>query len=314
MKTQPLGRTDLLSTRLVYGNMRVAGGWDPAKVSAQQIESGMAAILAAYDAGYTHFDTADIYCRGVCETIQGKAMKQIASMRQHVLVTTKCGIRFPGDPDADSPHRYDFSARHILWSCEQSLRRLDIDVIDVYLLHRPDVLMNPHEVAGAFDQLRREGKVRWFGVSNFTPSQVAMLQTHLDRPLAMHQVEIHPGRLDAFTDGTLDQCLQLNITPQAWSPLGRGVFAQGGNVPEKHANPEGAANLLATLDAVAGELGVNRTITTLAWLLKHPSGILPVVGSTTPQRIAEATRADAVEMSRDQWYRIYLAARMRPLP
>ena len=314
MKTQLIGRSSLISSRLVYGVMRVTGTWDPAAVTAEHRTAGRAAIRAACEAGINHFDTADIYCRGVCESILGEALRDAPGLRDRLIITTKCGVRFAGDPRPDSPARYDFSAAHILSSCDGSLQRLGTDRIDLYLLHRPDVLMNPPEIARAFEQLRRAGKVRYFGVSNFTPTQLAMLQAHLPMPLVAHQVEVHPGRLDCFTDGTLDQCLAQNITPQAWSALGRGLFGAGAAVDDKSPRRDLLVKLVATLDEVAVRLGVGRAVLTLAWLLKHPSGILPVIGTTKPERIRAAAAADDVEMSREDWYRIYLAARGEPLP
>src|SRR5277367_2869883 len=126
MNTQPVGASSLLSSRLAYGCWRVAGSEDPREVNEGHIEAGRRAIATAYEAGYTLFDNADIYCRGLCETVFGLALKDVAAMREHILVSTKCGIVFPGDPNPDSPHRYDFSAEHVVWSCEQSLKRMGI--------------------------------------------------------------------------------------------------------------------------------------------------------------------------------------------
>jgi predicted oxidoreductase len=311
MKTQLIGKTGLVSTRLSYGCMRIAGGWEPEKVTAEDEKRGVTAVIAAWEAGYRLFDHADIYCDGVGETIFGKALKQVHGMRSQVLIATKCGIRWEGVPNPDSPHRYDFSAEHILKSCDDSLNRLGVETIDIYQLHRPDVLMDPSEVAGAFAKLAKAGKVRTFGVSNFLPSQVSALQAHLPIPLAVNQVEIHPGRLDCFTDGTLDQCLALNITPLSWSPLGGGKYGDGATAK---AGDEKGASILKELDRAAKIYGVGRAAIVLAWLMKHPTGIIPIVGSANPDRIREAAKADGVAMSRDDWYRILLAARGKPLP
>jgi predicted oxidoreductase len=309
MKTQLLGRSSLVTTRLAYGCMRVAGCWDPAAVTAENRRRGREAILAAYEAGYRLFDIADIYCRGVCEEITGEALRQASGMRQAVAIATKCGVRHKGDPDADAPFRYDFSAEHILRSCDGSLKRLGIETIDLYQLHRPDVLMDPDEVAGAFDRLRRQGKVREFGVSNFTPSQVTLLQSRLPMPLVVNQVEISLAHLAPFHDGTLDQCLADRITPLAWSPVARGMLADGGTVRPDHPERAKIEALLAVLDATAQALGAGRTAVTLAWLLRHPSGIVPIVGSADPKHIRQAAKADQVDLSREQWYRIMEAAR-----
>lgn len=309
MKTQRIGKSDLESPRLSYGCMRTAGTWNPNEVNPERWAKGEEAVVAAYEAGYTLFDHADIYCTGKCEEIFGSVLKKVSGMREHVLIATKCGIRFPGEPNPDSPHRYDFSASHILESCDKSLRRLGVEVIDIYQLHRPDLLMNPPEIAEAFDRLHTQGKVRWFGVSNFKPSFVSALQSAMSAPLVVNQVEIHLGRLDCFVDGTLDQCLEHTITPLSWSPLGGGWLGDGGNA-------RGAAgkHLLQVMDTAASKYGVSRTVIALAWLLRHPSGIIPIVGSINPDRIRDAVRADDIEMDREDWYRILVAARGEPLP
>lgn len=314
MKTQPLGQSDLVCTRLSYGNMRSPNTWDPAQATAERRAAGVRSHIAAFEAGYTLFDTADIYCRGVCEEILGQTLREVPGMRDRILIASKCGIRFGGEPKSNSPHRYDFSADHILRSCDQSLKRLGVDRIDLYQLHRPDLLMNPTEIASAFDRLKKQGKVRQFGVSNFLPSTLTALQAHCPMPLIVNQVEIHLGRLDCFHDGTLDQCLEKTITPLSWSPLGGGWLGEGRNISADDPKRELRLKLIEALDQAATEHGVSRTAIALAWLLKHPSGIIPIVGSNDPAHIQDATKADAVELSRDQWYRILLAARGKPLP
>jgi predicted oxidoreductase len=313
MQNQPLGDSPLLSSRVAFGCWRVAGSEDPRQVTGDSIAVGRRAISAAYEAGYTLFDNADIYCHGICETVMGQALGDNPGMRDRVLIATKCGIRFPGEPGADSPPRYDFSAAHIVSSAEQSLKRLKIDTIDLYHLHRPDLLMDPHEVAGAFDQLRRQGKAKEFGVSNFSPSFVDTLAHCCPMPLIVNQVEIHLGRLDCFYDGTLDQCLRKNMTPLAWSPLDKGLLASGQLDP---ADPQikRKSALIETLDQVAARYGATRTIIALAWLMKHPSKIIPIIGTTNPQRIRAATKADEIDLSREDWYRLLTAARGEPLP
>lgn len=314
MKTQPIGTSSLLSTRLAYGCMRVSIQKDPSLVTAEHKAQGKRAIMAAYEAGYRLFDHADIYGRGMCETIFGEFLKEHPCLRDDMLIATKCGIRFPGDPAPDSPHRYDFSAEHIRRSCENSLRRLSVETIDLYQLHRPDFLMDGDEVAGAFDQLRRQGKVREFGVSNFAPSQVAVLQSRLARPLVVNQVEIHLGRLACLVDGTLDQCVAERMTPLSWSPVGKGLFATGGIIPADHPHRERLLSVQAILDELAAKHNVTRTAIALAWLLKHPSGIIPIVGSVNPEHIRQAALADSVELTREDWYRLLVAARGEKLP
>jgi predicted oxidoreductase len=191
---------------------------------------------------------------------------------------------------------------------------LGVDTLDVYLLHRPDLLAGPEEIAKAFSQLRLAGKVRWFGVSNFRPSLLTALQVACPMPLVAHQVEISLAKPDAFTDGTLDQCLIENITPMAWSPLAGGLIGDGAGrlLPaQQNYRPE---KFLPTLEAVAKNRGVSRIVVALAWLLRHPVGIVPIVGSNNPERIREAAKATELELTREEWYRLYTAARGEPLP
>jgi predicted oxidoreductase len=313
MKTQPLGDSSLISTRLAYGCWRIAGAEDPSGVSDASMAAGRKSVAAAYEAGYTLFDNADIYCRGICETVFGQALRDIPGMRDRVLIATKCGIIFPGDPRPDSPQRYDFSAEHIIGSCEGSLKRMGIGTIDLYHLHRPDLLMNPSEVAGAFDQLRRQGKVREFAVSNFTPSQVETLAQLCPMPLIANQVEVHLGRLDCFHDGTLDQCLRKNMTPLAWSPLGSGWLGTG-KVDPADARHKQKSQLIEVLDQTAKKYGVSRSVIAIAWLLKHPSRMIPIIGSNNAQRIREAVKADDIDLTREDWYHLLIAARGERLP
>lgn len=309
MKTAPIGRSDLHATRLIYGCMRTVGTWNPAEITAERKAGAFAALDAALDAGYTHFDHADIYCKGGCEAVFGEWLKAKRVDRSSLVITTKCGIRWAGDPTPDATHRYDFSKSHILWSCEQSLKRLGIETIDVYLLHRPDVLMDPPEIAEAFAQLKRQGKVRYFGVSNFTIPQLEDLQSALEEPLVCNQIEAHPGRLSPIEDGTLNTLRRLSVTPTAWSPVAGGKFGDG-----PLADDADTRRIQDALDAEAKTHGVTRTVITLAWLMRHPSGIQPIIGTIKPDRIRDAVAADTVDLSREAWYRIYLAARGKPLP
>ncbi len=314
MQTVKLGLSSLVSSRIAYGCWRSAGTSDPAEVTPEAREAGRSAIIAAYEAGYTLFDNAEIYCRGVCEEILGHALREVSGMRARVLIATKCGIRVAGDPGPEAPKRYDFSGEYIVRACEGSLTRLGIETIDLYMLHRPDYLADPHEIAGAFVQLYDAGKVRYFGVSNFRPSLVSALQAACPLPLIVNQVEISLARLDCFTDGTLDQCLEKRITPLAWSPLGGGYLASGAilRLPSEHQRH--AKSVLRALDEVAEKRGVSRTAVALAWLLKHPSRMVPIIGSNNPERIRDAARAADLELTREEWYQLLIAARGEPLP
>lgn len=314
MKSVPLGNSSLVSSRLAFGCWRIAGTWDPTAVNADAMDRGRQAVLAAYDAGYTLFDHADVYCDGVAESIFGQVLKKVPGMRARVVIATKCGIRKPGAPKASAPFRYDFSADHIIKSCEQSLKRLGVDVIDLYQLHRPDYLMNPEEVAGVFSQLKQQGKIREFGVSNFRPSQLSALQKFCPMPLIVNQVEISLANRSCFEDGTLDQCLSERITPLAWSPLAGGLLADGAKALLPSQESYRTSQILAEADAIAKERSVTRSTVALAWLLRHPAKIIPIVGSTQPGNIKDAARADSLELSREEWYRLLEAARGERVP
>jgi predicted oxidoreductase len=314
VRTQTLGKSGLTSSRLAYGCMRTSGTAQRDKLTPALEARGRQAILAAYEAGYTHFDHADIYGDGLCEELFGRVLRDVPGMRDRILIASKCGIRWRGDPDAAAPHRWDFSRAHILQSCEASLRRLGTDCLDLYMLHRPDYLADPEEIAAAFSALHGQGKVREFGVSNFRPSLLAAIQRACPMPLVVNQVEIHLGRLDCFEDGTLDQCLQDGITPTAWSPLARGLLGDGGRVDLGDPRAAGWRALLDLLDMKAVHYGVSRTALALAWLLKHPARIIPIVGSVDPAHIRAAAQADSLDLTREDWYAILVAARMEGLP
>lgn len=315
METISLGVSSLLSSRLAYGCWRLVGTSNPAEVTAEGKTQGRRAVIAAYEAGYTLFDNADIYCGGVTEENFGEALKMVSGMRDKVIIATKCGIRFPGEPAADSPQKYDFSSEYIIRSCEGSLKRMGIETIDLYQLHRPDYLADPEEVADAFSKLKQSGKVRYFGVSNFRPTLVTAIQVACPMPLVVHQVEISLAKRECFDDGTLDQCLIEKLTPLAWSPLARGMLGFGGKDVTAEQKAEYAAEkVIPALDAVAQAHGVSRNVIALAWLLKHPSKIVPIVGSANPDRIRESVKATEIDLSREDWYRLLIAARGEALP
>jgi predicted oxidoreductase len=312
MDTMPL-TSSIQVSRLAYGCWRVLGP-EGVDVNADREVGARKAITAAFETGYTFFDHADVYADGAAEKVFGEVLKQVSGMRERIVISSKCGIRRKGTPNPDSPYRYDFSSDHIIKSCEQSLKRIGIETIDVYQLHRPDYLMDSAEVADAFSRLKQQGKVREFGVSNFKPHQVTLLQSACPFRLIVNQVEISLARLDCFEDGTLAQCLAEKILPMAWSPLAGGRLSE--TLPIDINSPEHARRigLRETLDDIARDYGVTRTIIALAWLLKHPAKIIPIVGSARPERIREAAQAEKVHLSRDEWYRLMEAARGERLP
>lgn len=300
-------------SRLAYGCWRVAGH-NPKDLTPEKEKTGIQAIITAYENGYTVFDNADIYGGGAAEVLLGKALKEVSGMREKVVIVTKCGVRRAGDPDPEFPYRYDFSKQYITSSCENSLKRLGIDSIDIYLLHRPDYLFNPEEVVEAFEKLHSEGKVKAFGVSNFSPSQISMLQKYSPFKIITNQIEISLLETSAFEDGRLDQCITEKIIPMAWSPLGGGLICQETKYSITKASTEKVERVRQALLKVSSKYGTSPSVIALAWLLKHPSQIMPIVGSVNPDRIREATKVDDIELTREDWYYLYEASRGARLP
>lgn len=314
METIPLGASSLRSSQLAYGCWRIAGAGEISEVTPDREASGCRSIITAYESGYTLFDHADIYCHGEAERIFGKALKSVAGMRDRIVITSKCGIRKGGEPDLESPYRYDFSAGHIIWSCEQSLKRLGVERIDLYLLHRPDYLCDAEEVSQAFCRLKQAGKVAEFGVSNFSPSQVNLLQKACPMRLIANQVEISLARLDCFHDGTLDQCSGEKIVPMAWSPLAGGRLGANDPIDLRDHDHARRLHIREALDLVARTHDTSRSVIAIAWLLKHPSRILPIIGTTDSERIRELTHAVDVHLTREEWYRLLEAGLGHRLP
>ena len=322
MKTYLLPHTDLHITRLAYGCMSLAG-WDSNPPTHVDRKRAASMLETALELDINFFDTADIYGRGKCETVFGEALKQVPGARDSVLIQTKCGIRFQDDPPG-TPQRYDFSYEHILESVEGSLRRLQTDHIDVLLLHRPDALMEPDEVARAFDEVQRAGKVRHFGVSNHTPMQMELLKKSLTQPIVTNQLEfnlLHSNlaELGVFTnqlaarytaaDGLLDYCRLNNILVQAWSPVAGGRLI---DPPADATRPMKAA--AQAVAALAAAKHTSREAIALGWILRHPAGIQPIVGTAKPERLRLSAEADQVEISREEWYALLEAARGTPAP
>ena len=301
MKHINFKQTGLSSSRLIYGCMRIAG-----ENSREDREHGKRAIRAAIDAGYNHFDHADIYGGGHCETLFSEVLNESPELRDQLIITSKSGIRLSdADNNADKnannqgvPKRYDFSKKYLLNSVDGILKRLNIESLDMYLLHRPDYLFNANEVAETFEQLQSSGKVKHFGVSNFKPSQVSLLQSVLSMPLLVNQVEINIHNIDTLVDGTLDQCQQLGITPIAWCPLGGVAYPAWGNT----FSVEDEQRIEIELTRQAQKYDCEKWQLILAWILKHPANICPIIGSTTPERIIKAKAALNLNYSREDWY------------
>lgn len=295
MQTIKLSSSNIASSRLIYGCMRIASD-----NSASERTKGKQAIKTAIEAGYNHFDHADIYGGGACESLFGELLNESPNLRDNIIITSKAGIRVGDAPNIGDPKCYDFSHVYLTQQVENSLQRLNTDYLDMFLLHRPDYLFNAVDVAETLNQLKASGKVKHFGVSNFSPSQVSLLQSALDEPLLVNQVEINIHNINSFTDGTLDQCQQRGITPIAWCPLGGVVYPAWGNTfsatDEQRIKTE-LARQAQKYHCVPWQL-------ILAWLLKHPANICPIIGSTTPERIIAAKQALKIDYSHEDWYQL----------
>ncbi|MBY5990709.1 aldo/keto reductase family oxidoreductase [Ferrimonas balearica] len=256
--------------------------------------------------GISSCDHADIYGDYRCEAAFGEALALKPSLRHELELVTKCGICLPGQKGYDLPH-YNTSAGHILHQVESSLRHFGTDYLDLLLIHRPDPLMQADEVADAFEQLRNEGKVRHFGVSNFTPHQWDLLQSRLSFPLMTNQVEISPLQLSPLHDGTLDHLQQHRIRPMAWSCLGGGRLFSPDDPQARSVRHE-----LTQIAEETGAAGVDQVA--LAWLLALPCGPLPILGSGRIERVRQAVGALEVNLTREQWFRIWVASTGHNVP
>jgi predicted oxidoreductase len=249
--------------------------------------------------GITSFDHADIYGGYTVEALFGEALAAAPGLRDRLQIVTKCGIKLvsPARP-VHRVHGYDSSAAHVTASVEQSLRALRTDRIDLLLIHRPDALTQPDELADTFERLRRAGKVLAAGVSNHSPTQLALL--HRRHALVTHQIEFSPLQMRALADGTLDQCTDLGLRPMIWSPLARGrLFADG---------DAQAQRVRAVLDELAARHGGTAATMAFAWILRHPSRPIPIAGSRRIEALREAVVALDVRLSADDWYAVWQAS------
>lgn len=287
--------------RLVLGLWRIA--------KTQPTRATLVELLnAGVEAGITCFDTADVYGGYLGEEQFGDAFASSGIPRDAVRIVTKCGIRgvSPLRPENRVKH-YDASGAYVAQCIDRSLRALRIERIDVLLLHRPDFLSDADETAAALQAALRAGKVRHVGVSNFSASQQRLLASRLPEGVAVNQIELSILRREPFQDGLLDHCQQTRCIPMAWSPLGGGALFSG--------DSEEVQRIRAALASVAIELG-GATIdqVALAWLLRHPAGIVPILGTADPSRIRAAAAASALQLSRQHWYAIWEAATGAPVP
>jgi predicted oxidoreductase len=301
MRTIKLGKSDLQVPVIAVGCMRIN---DLSKKEAESF------VQTALDNRANFFDHADIYGRGVCEEIFAEAIQMNSSVREKIILQSKCGI-VPG-------RMFDFSKKHILASVDGILKRLKTDYLDVLLLHRPDALVEPEEVAGAFDELESSQKVRHFGISNQNPMQIQLLQKFVKQPLVANQLQLSITNATMISAGInvnmmsesavnrdgsiLDFCRLNDITVQPWSPFQygffEGVFLDNAKFPE----------LNAKIDELAAKYEVANTTIAMAWLLRHPAHMQPVTGTMNEGRLKDCIKAADIYLTREEWYEIYVAA------
>ena len=292
---------DFFLSRIVHGHWRLAE-W---KMSDSELIRFTEQLI---DWGITSFDHADIYGNYSCEKLFGDALSLNKSLRDKIQIISKCGIKLKSDKFPEREIKiYDYSYGHIMSSVEQYLKNFRTDRIDLLLFHRPAPFFDPEEVCQAMHDLKRDGKVLNFGVSNFTPGQYAMLQSYSDIRLVTNQLEISPYCLEHYESGNIDFLLKERIKPMAWSPLAGGRIFQP--------TDEKGKRLLTVFTEISKEMNLETVdMVIYAWLVKHPSGIIPVVGTGKPERVKLAVDALNVEMSLEQWYRIYNASKGEGLP
>ncbi len=316
-----LPHTNLNSSKIIYGCMNIANSWDDSPITSEAISNTIELVKTATENKINFFDHADIYCRGKSEEVFSHVWSELGINRKDVILQSKCGIRFA---DSNSPQRFDFSYDHIMYSVEQSLSRLKTDYLDILLLHRPDPLVDPVEVAKAFNQLKENGTVKFFGVSNHTRYGIELLQKFLSMPLVINQLEfniVHNYLINeaiTFNNdqaqsihgyGTLEYCRLQDITVQAWSPLGKGAYLN----PDKFQDGI-SKNVFEEINKIATEKNVSPEAIAIAWILRHPAKMQTVVGTTNVERLKKICQADDVNLTRDEWFKIFIAGRGNKLP
>ncbi|WP_046175968.1 aldo/keto reductase [Domibacillus indicus] len=325
MKKLPIEKHGLNTSRLVLGCMGFGGGWSRDAITEEQVKQAHEAVNAALESGINFFDHADIYAFGKAEEVFGRVLKERPGLRDEIFIQSKTGITFP-DKEAGLPTRYNFSKEYILNGVDGTLSRLGTDHLDTLLLHRPDALMEPEEVAEAFHALKSSGKVRYFGVSNMSAGQIKLLQSAISDRLVVNQLEmsLHKiGWLESgvhvnqpefcetiFPEGTLEYCRMENIQIQAWGPLAQGLYS-GASLEGKPAAVKETAGIVKKM---AQEKETTTEAIVLAWLMRHPAMIQPVIGTTSPERIRASAKAMNVVLSRDEWYTLYVSSRGVNLP
>lgn len=323
MKKYRLKKTDLEVSRIAYGTWHLGGSWDDSPLSADLKRRASRLLSLAMEEGINHLDLADIYTRGKSDEAVGCFLKENQTARDKLVIQGKVGIRLENTPEAGLPQRYDFSEEHITSTVESSLKRLNTDYFDILALHRPDPLIEPEKLANVLHRLYRDGKVRYFGVSNHNWAQIELIKKHLVLPVIVNQIELNLLHSAPITDGilfntgdniyngslgTLDYCRLNDVTIQAWSPVA------GGAIFKEAADSGPENNLKTVLSNIATENDTTPQAVALAWLLRHPAGIQPIIGTLNEDRLASYAEADKISITRENWYSLLEAARQKRVP
>lgn len=292
--------------------MSLTATWDPAAMNAEREKGAIAAFEAALEAGIDFYDHADIYGGGTCEDVFSKCLTAVPGVREKIVIATKGGI---------CNGLYNLSAKYLNECIERSLRRMNIEYIDLYQLHRPDPFTHPRETAGALDAAVKSGKIRTIGVSNYYPEQIRALKAYLESPIVSNQISISLGRLNpiyeglesgngSFGDGTLDQCLAQNMVPLAYSPLRSLPIRDDADqeAAEREAGDDKRIGLRSKLREIAEKYNATPAQIALAWLMAHPAKIVPLIGTAKPAHIRDGAGAAKVHLEREDWYALWTAA------
>ena len=320
MRRYAIPRTDLMTSRIGYGGVRLSE-WDRNPLSANDILKTATLIHTARDCGINLFDHADVYAFGKAETAFGAVLSQSPGLRDTILIQTKCGQILPCGWQPGQMVRVNLSRDHIVKAVEGSLQRLRTEYLDILLLHAPDALMQPEEIAQAFDDLHGGGRVRYFGVSNFHEGQIELLKKEVRQPIVINQIRLSlthayslmagleftlqllgsPENLGITPSGLIEYCRLQQIQIQAWSPLAGLMEMRPDTKPVFHRTKQ-------LLDGIAKQRGTTPHVIALAWLLKHPAGIVPITGAGKAEHLIENCDADEVMLSREEWNDLFVAA------
>ena len=298
-----IGSSDLSVFPMAYGLWRFAG---------TDVATARKKIETALELGINLFDNADVYgCDGGgsfgdAEKLLGEVLADAPHLRSKMVIASKGGI------DLGVP--YDSSAQYLRKAVEASLERMKVDTIDLYQIHRPDFLGNPKEIAEICQTLKEEGKIRYIGVSNYTPSQFRALQAHMQFPIVSRQPEFSCWKHEILRNGVLDQCLEYQTTPLVWSPLAGGQLTLSQEEAKALPHGERLSTLIGCLDELAEKQGVSRSAVALAWVMAHPSGVIPIIGTQNLDRIKDSLTAFSVRLTRTDWNNVLVAAQGEPLP